>query len=187
MFYVCLGRLNHIYVAILGTMLHENCLWGNTTLDDSKLIALIILAISHLARCMCMYFFEINIAIAIFCFVICRSFSSIRSIHRMCSVRKGVLRNFAKFTGKHLCQSLFFKKETLAQVFSCEICDISKNTFFTEHLWATAFVVWTRSKIKKSKILNSNIHAHVCERISCYSMIMLKVLRNVIFELALLS
>ena len=27
-----------------------------------------------------------------------------------CSVRKGVLRNFTKFTGKHLCQSLFFNK-----------------------------------------------------------------------------
>ena len=33
---------------------------------------------------------------------------------------KGVLRNFAKFTGKHLCQRLFIKKESLAQVFSCE-------------------------------------------------------------------
>ena len=52
---------------------------------------------------------------------------------------KGVLRNFAKFTGKHLCHSLFlinfqaevcnfFKKETLAQVFSSEFCEISKNT-----------------------------------------------------------
>ena len=28
----------------------------------------------------------------------------------MCSVRKGVLRNFAKFTGKHLSQSLFLNK-----------------------------------------------------------------------------
>ena len=27
----------------------------------------------------------------------------------------------------------------MAQVFSCEFCEISKNTFFTEHLWATAF------------------------------------------------
>ena len=26
----------------------------------------------------------------------------------MCSVRKDVLRNFATFTGKHVCQSLFF-------------------------------------------------------------------------------
>ena len=31
--------------------------------------------------------------------------------------KKGVLKNFAKFTGKHLCQ-------TLAQVFSCELCEI---------------------------------------------------------------
>ena len=54
---------------------------------------------------------------------------------------KNVLRNFTKFTGKHLCQSLFFnkvadsacnfiKKETLAQAFSYEFCEVSKNTFF---------------------------------------------------------
>ena len=30
-----------------------------------------------------------------------------RSSHRRCSVGEGVLRNFAKFLGKHLCQSLF--------------------------------------------------------------------------------
>ena len=34
----------------------------------------------------------------------------LRSSHRRCSVKKGVLRKFAKFTGKHLCQSLFFNK-----------------------------------------------------------------------------
>ena len=56
--------------------------------------------------------------------------------------KKGVLKNFTKFTGKHLCQSLLFnkiaglrpttllKKETLGQVFSSEFCEISKNTFF---------------------------------------------------------
>ena len=33
-----------------------------------------------------------------------------RISHRRCSVRKGVLRNFAKFTEKQLCQSLFFNK-----------------------------------------------------------------------------
>ena len=52
---------------------------------------------------------------------------------------KVVLRNCAKVTGKYLCQSLFFnkvaggctfiKKETLAQVFSWEFCEIFKNTF----------------------------------------------------------
>ena len=32
----------------------------------------------------------------------------------------------------------FNKKDILAQVFSCEFCEIPNNTFFTEHLWATA-------------------------------------------------
>ena len=45
--------------------------------------------------------------------------------------KKGILRNFTKFTGKHLRQTLFFiKKVSLAQVFSCDFCEISKNTFF---------------------------------------------------------
>ena len=54
--------------------------------------------------------------------------------------KKGTLRNFTKFTGKHLCQRLFsnkvadlrpatlFKKETLAQLFSCEFCKFLQNT-----------------------------------------------------------
>ena len=32
------------------------------------------------------------------------------------------------------------KKETLTQVFSCEFCEISKSTVFTEHLRVTASV-----------------------------------------------
>ena len=32
------------------------------------------------------------------------------SSHQRCSVRKSALRIFAKFTGKHLCRSLFFNK-----------------------------------------------------------------------------
>ena len=56
----------------------------------------------------------------------------------------GVLRNFSKFTGKHLCQGFFFnkvaglrpkacnfiKRETLAQVLFCELWEICKNIFF---------------------------------------------------------
>ena len=64
-------------------------------------------------------------------------------------IKKDVLKNFAKFTGKYLCQSHFFsklqacnfiKKEILAQVFSCEFCEMFKNTFFTEHLRTTVSV-----------------------------------------------
>ena len=32
----------------------------------------------------------------------------------------------------------FIKNDTPAKVLSCEFCEISKNIFFTEHLWATA-------------------------------------------------
>ena len=46
-----------------------------------------------------------------------------RSSQRGCSVKNDVLKNFAKFTGKHLCWSLFFN-----------------STFFTEHHRATASV-----------------------------------------------
>ena len=35
-----------------------------------------------------------------------RVVTAFRSIHQRCSMKKGVLRNFTKFTGKHLCQSL---------------------------------------------------------------------------------
>ena len=38
------------------------------------------------------------------------NFPSFRGSHWRCSVRKGVLGNFAKFAGKHLWQSLFFNK-----------------------------------------------------------------------------
>ena len=50
--------------------------------------------------------------------------------------KKDVHRNLTKFTGKHLCQKLFWGlrpatlKESLAQVFSCKFCEISKNTFY---------------------------------------------------------
>ena len=37
-------------------------------------------------------------------------FQEYRSSHRRCSVEKGVLGNFAKFTGKHLCHRLLFNK-----------------------------------------------------------------------------
>ena len=71
---------------------------------------------------------------------------SIRSSHQRCSMKNGVLRNFTKFTEKHLCQSFFFNKvaglspvtllgrNSGTGVF-CEFYEISKNTFFIEHLW----------------------------------------------------
>ena len=49
---------------------------------------------------------------------------------------KGVLRNFAKFTGKHLCQSLFFNKVAGG---ACNLpvnfAKFLRTPSFTEHLW----------------------------------------------------
>ena len=36
--------------------------------------------------------------------------SNCRSSRRSCSIKIGVLKNFTKFTEKHLCRSLFYKK-----------------------------------------------------------------------------
>ena len=61
--------------------------------------------------------------------------------------KKNVLRNFGKFTGKHLCQNLFLNKVAgLRPVFSCESCEISENTFFDWAPLVTASVIsskWT--------------------------------------------
>ena len=68
------------------------------------------------------------------------------SSHRRCSVKKGVLRNFAN-SQENTCVKVAFliklacnliKKENLAQVFSCEFCEVFKNTLFIEHLRVTA-------------------------------------------------
>ena len=45
---------------------------------------------------------------------------------------------------KKSCRFQSLKTETLAQVFSCEFCEVSKNTFFTEHPWSTASVIMRR-------------------------------------------
>ena len=50
-------------------------------------------------------------------------------------MKKVLLENFAKFTGKHQCQSLFFNKIAGLAPF----CKIFKDSLFTEHLWTTAY------------------------------------------------
>ena len=99
---------------------------------------------------------------------------------QLCSIfgnheQKPGAKKFAKFTGKHLCKSLFFnkiagltcniiKKKTLAQVFSCEFCEFFKNTFFTEHFRTTApgFIEHLRWMRLKNQYKNSTIKMVIC-------------------------
>ena len=79
-----------------------------------------------------------------------------RSSYQRCFVKKGVLRKFAKFTGKHLCQKVFFNKvaglpESLFRQRVSdtgvlrEFCKISGNAFLREHLLTTASVSFDNS------------------------------------------
>ena len=55
----------------------------------------------------------------------------VKSSYESCSLKKCVLRNFAKFTGKHLCQSLFFDK----------VADLRPATLLKKRLWHRCFPV----------------------------------------------
>ena len=54
-----------------------------------------------------------------------------RSNHRRCCVRKGVLRSFAKFTRKNLCQSLFLNK----------VAGLIPATLLKKRLWCRYFSI----------------------------------------------
>ena len=68
-----------------------------------------------------------------------------RSSHRRCSIKKGVLENFTKFTGKHLYQTLFFNKvaglSTLALVFCYEFYEFFENIFFPPEVFCKKSVL----------------------------------------------
>ena len=113
-----------------------------------------------------------------------------RSSHWEVFCVKDVLRNFAKFPGKHLCQSLFFnkvaglmpkgcnfiKKETLAHDFSRKFGKISKNTLnyiiplmaasgSLTRFWirpcALKFIQYTRGNNSPKTVLKGHYHGCV--------------------------
>ena len=78
--------------------------------------------------------------------------ANVRSSHRRCSMKKGILKNLSKFTEKHLCQSLFFNKVAglgpaillkrwlWHKCFPMNFVKFSRTPFFTEHLRMIASV-----------------------------------------------
>ena len=95
-----------------------------------------------------------------------------RSSHRRCSVKESVLRKvFAKCTGKHLSQRLYFNKVTGLRLwyksFPFQFSKISESIFFTQHLrttasgfsfseTATGSVLWKKVFLKTSQNLQEN-------------------------------
>ena len=62
-----------------------------------------------------------------------------RSSHWRCSVTKDVLRNFSKFTGKHMCQLLFFNK--VAGLLFNKVAGFRPATLSKKRLWHWCFLV----------------------------------------------
>ena len=62
----------------------------------------------------------------------------------------------------------FIKKEILVQVFSCEFCEISENTFFTEHLYATVSFLPNEFTNFWKWTFRCNTDIKVCKDSICY-------------------
>ena len=92
---------------------------------------------------------------------------------KRCSIIKGVLRNFAKFPRKHLCQSLFFNKVAGLR---------PEKTFFTEHLWTTKGLKSTVVELKNSIVYKSILYSvlHESLPLMCSSNWLLKILYSVL-------
>ena len=73
-----------------------------------------------------------SFAVALFacCNFSCCTLFIFRSSRSQMFFKKGILKNLAIFTGKHLCWSLPLIKKTPSQVFPREYCEIFKNSFF---------------------------------------------------------
>ena len=93
----------------------------------------------------------------VFCFynLLCYHFRTSR-LEVFC--KKGVLRNFVKFTGKYLCQSLFFnkvpglKKRLWHSFFPVNFVKFLRTPFFIKYLWCLLLSFF--SYVDKSKTIN---------------------------------
>ena len=98
------------------------------------------------------------------CFIMKFSYEDedIRSSRPEVFCKKGILRNFSKFTGKHLCQSLLFnnvaglrpatlfKKRLWHRCFPVNFAKFLRTPFFIEHLWW--LLLYTHSARLESEI-----------------------------------
>ena len=77
-------------------------------------------------------------------------FDILKSSHRKCSVKYGLLKNFAKFTGKHLCWSLF--------------AGLKGWNFIKKRIQHKCF------SVKIAKSLRTPIFKNICEQLLLYSL-----------------
>ena len=90
-----------------------------------------------------------------------------QSPERFC--KSAFFKNFVNFTGKHLSWSLFFliklqafSLKTPTQVLSCEVWVTFRNTYFEEHLQATASggILWKSCSLKLRNIHRTKVASY---------------------------
>ena len=69
-----------------------------------------------------------------------------RSNHQRCSMKKAVLRNFTKTSGKHLCQGLLFNK----------VAGLRLSTLLKKRLWHRSFSVKFAKLVRTTFLQNTS-------------------------------
>ena len=88
--------------------------------------------------------------------------------------KKGVLRNFVKFTGRHLCQSLYFNK-VAATLLATSF--FNKATLLKKRLWCRNFPM-NFAKFLRTLRLQNTSNGCFWPQHRCLSAILVKVLRT---------
>ena len=86
------------------------------------------------------------------------------AVAQRCSVRKGVFRNITKFTGKHLCQSLFFNK----------VAGLRAAIWLKKKLWLTCFPVIFAKCLRTAYLQNTSGWLLLILFVACFFIFFIK-------------
>ena len=102
--------------------------WGSATFLRKQLTVLDMVLNTPTSHKLSTYYYNADV---------CKDPNDYRSSRSEVFCKKRVLKNFEKFTGKHLCQSLFFNKVYLKKWLWYRSFPVNfvKAPFFIEHLW----------------------------------------------------
>ena len=123
--------------------------------------------------------------------VVLKCCSSIRSSHRWCTIKMVSLK-ISQNSQENACAGVcflikmkalgnFIKKETLTQVFFCEICEIFKNNLLIKHLWW--LLLFGQQCLQKTLIHRFNTGMPIDKEKETYSSVWLSVIK--LFQLCL--
>ena len=104
----------------------------------------------------------------------CKVGAPIEAVVQRCSVKKGVLKNFTKFTGKHLCRAsglqLYFKKRLWHRCFPANFVKFLRTLFLQNtsgRLLLVSFSLWNDPSQECKIQLYSSFNVEDCKLNAC--------------------